>query len=106
MARRSATSASRAAAGSRRSPWLPPSRERRGAICRGLYRGRMSSPFTPKTLSFLRALKRNNDRDWFRARKDQYEQHVRGPMVQLLARLSADFAKFAPELVAEPRVSL
>jgi uncharacterized protein (TIGR02453 family) len=66
----------------------------------------MSSPFTPKTLSFLRALKRNNDRDWFRARKDQYEQHVRGPMVQLLDRLSADFAKFAPELVAEPRVSL
>ena len=66
----------------------------------------MSSPFTPKTLSFLRALKRNNDREWFRARKDQYEQHVRGPMVQLLARLSADFARFAPELVAEPRVSL
>ena len=25
----------------------------------------------PKALSFLRALKRNNDRDWFKARKDQ-----------------------------------
>jgi uncharacterized protein (TIGR02453 family) len=66
----------------------------------------MSSPFTSKTLSFLRSLKRNNDREWFRARKDQYEEHVRGPMVSLLARLAGDFRRFAPELVAEPRVSL
>jgi uncharacterized protein (TIGR02453 family) len=66
----------------------------------------MASPFTPKTLAFLRALKRNNDRDWFRARKPEYEQHVRGPMIQLLDRLSHDFRTFAPELVAEPRVSL
>ena len=66
----------------------------------------MRSPFTPKTLSFLRSLKRNNDREWFRARKPQYEQHVRGPMVALLARLADDFRRFAPELVSEPKVSL
>ena len=66
----------------------------------------MTSPFTRKTLAFLRALKRNNDREWFRARKPEYEQHVRGPMIELLARLSADFPRFAPELVSEPRVSL
>lgn len=66
----------------------------------------MVSPFTPKTLSFLRSLKRHNDREWFRSRKDQYETHVRGPMVQLLARLADDFRTFAPELVSDPRVSL
>jgi uncharacterized protein (TIGR02453 family) len=71
-----------------------------------LYRGGMSSPFTRKTLAFLRALKRNNDRDWFRARKDDYERHVRGPMIDLLGRLAQDFPKFAPELVSDPRVSL
>jgi hypothetical protein len=27
------------------------------------------SRFTPKALAFLRALKRNNDRDWFKARR-------------------------------------
>jgi uncharacterized protein (TIGR02453 family) len=64
------------------------------------------SPFTRKTLGFLRALKRNNDREWFRGRKDDYERHVRGPMVELLAKLAVDFQQFAPELVAEPRVSL
>ena len=66
----------------------------------------MSSPFTAKTLSFLRSLKRNNDREWFRARKDDYELHVRGPMVELLDRLARDFRGFAPELIAEPKVSL
>ena len=66
----------------------------------------MKSPFTRKTLSFLRSLKRNNDREWFRARKPQYEQHVRGPMVELLARLALDLPAFAPDHVSDPRVSL
>jgi uncharacterized protein (TIGR02453 family) len=66
----------------------------------------MQSPFTRKTLAFLRALKRNNDREWFRARKHEYEAHVRGPMVQLLAQLAGDFRRFAPELVSDPRVCL
>jgi uncharacterized protein (TIGR02453 family) len=64
------------------------------------------SPFTKKTLAFLRALKRNNDREWFRARKTEYEQHVREPMVVLLEQLASDFPAFAPDLVADPRVSL
>ena len=66
----------------------------------------MKSPFSAKTLAFLRALKRNNDRDWFRLRKSQYQEQVREPMVALLARLAADLPRFAPELVADPRVSL
>ena len=59
--------------------------------------------FTPKTLSFLRALKRNNDREWFRARKGQYEQHVRAPMVAVIDKLAVDFGRFAPELDASPK---
>jgi uncharacterized protein (TIGR02453 family) len=66
----------------------------------------MASPFSRKTLAFLRALKRNNDREWFKARKADYETHVRGPMIALLARLADDFRSFAPELVADPKVSL
>jgi len=66
----------------------------------------VTSPFTRKTLAFLRALTRNNDREWFRARKAEYEQHVRGPMVALLERLARDLPAFAPDLVSDPRVSL
>ena len=66
----------------------------------------MASPFTAKTLAFLRALKRNNDREWFRSRKADYEQHVLAPMHVLLTRLATDFRTFAPDLVAESKVSL
>jgi len=64
----------------------------------------MTQPsFTPKSLSFLRSLKRNNDREWFRARKDDYERHVRAPMIAVIERLAVDFGRFAPELDASPK---
>jgi uncharacterized protein (TIGR02453 family) len=66
----------------------------------------VTSPFTAKTLSFLRALKRHNDREWFVPRKEEYERHVRAPMIQLLDRLAVDMRAFAPELVADPKISL
>jgi uncharacterized protein (TIGR02453 family) len=66
----------------------------------------MATFFTRKTIRFLRALKRNNDREWFKARKEEYEAHVRAPMVALLERLADDFGAWAPELVADPKVSL
>ncbi len=62
--------------------------------------------FPPKALAFLRALKRNNDREWFRARKAQYELLLRAPMIALIERLAGDFTRFAPDLVATPKASL
>jgi uncharacterized protein (TIGR02453 family) len=62
--------------------------------------------FTLKTVSFLRALARNNDREWFRARKADYEQYVRAPMIEVLARLAVDLRGFAPEVISDPKVSL
>lgn len=62
--------------------------------------------FTAKTVSFLRSLKRHNDREWFRARRDQYETHVRDPMIAVVERLAKDFHAFAPELIASPKQSM
>jgi uncharacterized protein (TIGR02453 family) len=62
--------------------------------------------FTSDTLRFLRALKRNNDREWFKARKDQYDTYVRTPMIAVIERLANDFKRFAPEIVASPKTSL
>jgi uncharacterized protein (TIGR02453 family) len=67
----------------------------------------MSAPcFSPEALGFLRALKRNNDREWFKARKEQYELLLRAPMIQVIERLASDFRSFAPDHVASPKVSL
>jgi uncharacterized protein (TIGR02453 family) len=62
--------------------------------------------FSPKALSFLRALKRNNKREWFKARKDQYDALLRAPMIEIIERLAIDLRSFAPDLVASPKVSL
>jgi uncharacterized protein (TIGR02453 family) len=67
---------------------------------------RFTTPFTTKTVSFLRSLKRNNRSEWFRARKDQYEMHVRGPMIEVVEQLALDFRTIAPELIASPKQSL
>jgi uncharacterized protein (TIGR02453 family) len=67
----------------------------------------VTSPrFTPPALAFLRALKRHNDREWFRARKEQYDTLLRTPMVAVIERLAEDFRVFAPDLVADSRTSL
>src|SRR5688500_8879292 len=67
----------------------------------------MAAPaFTPKTLAFLRSLKRNNSREWFHARRDDYESHLRGPMVAIVERLAEDFRKVAPEFSADPKTSI
>lgn len=62
--------------------------------------------FTPKTLAFLRALKRNNRREWFHARRADYDQHVHAPMLAIVERLAGDFARVAPDFVASPKVSM
>jgi uncharacterized protein (TIGR02453 family) len=62
--------------------------------------------FTTRTLAFLRALERNNRREWFHARKDRYEADVRAPMVALVEHLAVAFAAFAPDLAASPRASM
>jgi uncharacterized protein (TIGR02453 family) len=62
--------------------------------------------FSPEALAFLRALKRNNNRDWFKARKDQYDRLLRGPLIEIIERLALDFRTFAPDLVADPKTSL
>jgi uncharacterized protein (TIGR02453 family) len=59
--------------------------------------------FGPDALKFLRALKRNNRRDWFQPRKDNYEQFVRAPMIAIVERLAGDMRAIAPEVVVDPK---
>ena len=67
----------------------------------------MSAPdlFTPRALTFLRALKRNNDSAWFQARKADYVTHIQEPLHRLLATLAEDMHDVAPELACSPRES-
>jgi len=64
------------------------------------------SGFPPEALRFLRALKKNNRREWFQPRKEQYETQVKAPMLELVAALNADIAKYAPEFMTDPKKSI
>jgi uncharacterized protein (TIGR02453 family) len=62
--------------------------------------------FPAAGLTFLRKLKQNNRREWFLKNKPTYEEYVRQPMIELVNALALEFATFAPEIVASPKVSL
>jgi uncharacterized protein (TIGR02453 family) len=66
----------------------------------------MAPHFPAGALSFLRALVRHNDRDWFRERRERYERELRAPMAAIVEQLDRDFRTFAPDLVATPKRSI
>jgi uncharacterized protein (TIGR02453 family) len=59
-----------------------------------------------ETLKFLRALKRNNRREWFQPRKAQYDAQVRAPMIAIIERLAVDMRDIAPEIVVDPKTAM
>jgi uncharacterized protein (TIGR02453 family) len=64
------------------------------------------NPFTSRTLAFLRNLKRNNDRSWFNAHRDEYERDVQQPLLDFVDGMAGELKSFAPDLEASPKASL
>lgn len=64
------------------------------------------SGFRPASLTFLRALKRNNRREWFEANRPAFEQEIKGPLKRFVEELDVRFAALAPEFVGDPKSSL
>ncbi|HTL11059.1 MAG TPA: DUF2461 domain-containing protein [Bdellovibrionota bacterium] len=59
--------------------------------------------FESETLSFLRALKRNNRRPWFLKNKPRYEEFGKEPMIRLIADLKKPISAFAPWADVDPK---
>ena len=62
--------------------------------------------FRPAALTFLRALRRHNDRTWFEAHRATYEEEVRAPLAALVEEVDVRLATAAPEIVGDPKRSL
>jgi uncharacterized protein (TIGR02453 family) len=58
--------------------------------------------FPAEGLKFMRALERNNRREWFQPRKHLFEVHVKAPMVALVEEVNRSLRKIAPDYVTEP----
>ena len=63
----------------------------------------VSPRFSKDALTFLTRLKRNNRREWFNARRDEYETVIRQPMIAIVERLAVDMRGIAPELHVSPK---
>jgi uncharacterized protein (TIGR02453 family) len=59
--------------------------------------------FGPGLFEFLRGLAAHNERVWFDAHRDDYERHVRGPMLTFISDLGARLAEVSAFVVADPR---
>ena len=62
--------------------------------------------FPPEGMAFLRAIKRNNRREWFQPRKHIFDEQVRAPMVQLVDALNRKMVKFAPQYINDPNKAI
>jgi len=62
--------------------------------------------FSSASLTFLRGLRKNNNKTWFEAHRDDYESSVRSPMRALIEQLDVRLARFAPEIMGDPRRSM
>jgi uncharacterized protein (TIGR02453 family) len=68
-----------------------------------LFRG---MAFSAATLTFLRGLKRHNERPWFEARRAEYEAAVKQPMRELIEEMDVRLARLAPEIIGDPKRSM
>ena len=60
------------------------------------------SGFPKEALTFIRNLKRNNNREWFQSHKHVFEEKLKAPMIELVGALNEGLAGFAPAYVTDP----
>ena len=61
--------------------------------------------FSKKTASFFKNLKKNNDKLWFDAHRDDYEKNVQDPAREFVIAMGEKLSIIAPDIVADPRVN-
>jgi uncharacterized protein (TIGR02453 family) len=66
----------------------------------------MFAGFPPEGLKFLRALARNNRREWFQPRKEIFENKVKAPMGELVEAVNAELLLFAPAHINDPKKAI
>lgn len=72
----------------------------------GRYHSPMPKPFpgfSPKAITFLRQLKKNNSREWFTPRKEEFESLLRRPMLELTGITAGHMRSFAADYVMDPK---
>jgi len=59
--------------------------------------------FTPELFTFLRQLKRNNNREWFNKNKERYVEEVQQPALEFVSAVGPGLRKISQNFLADPR---
>jgi uncharacterized protein (TIGR02453 family) len=59
--------------------------------------------FSTALFAFLRELRQNNDREWFKANKRRYEEDVQEPALAFIAEFGPRLERISPHFLADPR---
>lgn len=59
--------------------------------------------FTEATFAFLKDLKANNDRGWFKDNEHRYEDHLKDPSVRFISDFGAHLKKISEHFRSDPR---
>ena len=59
--------------------------------------------FTAQSITFLRTLAKNNNRDWFQQNRSLYEEHIRQPALRFIADMAEQLPRLSPHFLAQPR---
>jgi uncharacterized protein (TIGR02453 family) len=62
--------------------------------------------FPTEGMAFLRALAKNNRREWFQPRKPIYDEKVKAPMLELVMRVTSAMLQFAPAYSGDPEKAI
>ncbi|HET9869905.1 MAG TPA: DUF2461 domain-containing protein, partial [bacterium] len=57
--------------------------------------------FTPALFAFLKKLKKNNNRPWFKAHQEDYERLVRNPLLDFIGELGPSLRGVSPHLFVD-----
>ena len=59
--------------------------------------------FTPELFTFMRQIKRNNNRDWFAKNKERYIEAVQQPALEFIEAVGPGLRKISANFLADPR---
>ena len=59
--------------------------------------------FRPALFRFLRDLRKNNDREWFKANRERYEQDLKGPALDFISDFEKPLHGISAHFLADPR---
>jgi uncharacterized protein (TIGR02453 family) len=62
--------------------------------------------FTAASLKFLRSLARNNDREWFHARRVAFDRDCKAPLLALIEQINVVLDEVAPVHVKQPQKAM